>query len=71
MDGDRISPVLDVARTFVLMTSSLDGAVIRKEVFITDEERLRQVSGEHVVPGLAGAVFRFGVVSALQSRETS
>jgi len=33
-------------------------------------ERLRQTSGEHVVPGLAGAVFRFGVASALVSRET-
>ncbi|MBN1605668.1 MAG: hypothetical protein JW940_03505 [Polyangiaceae bacterium] len=38
IDGNRISPVLDAARTFVLVAASSDGALTRKEVVIADED---------------------------------
>ncbi len=38
IDGDRISPVLDAARCFLLVTTSSDGALIRKDVLIADTD---------------------------------
>jgi predicted Fe-Mo cluster-binding NifX family protein len=38
IDGDRISPVLDAARCFLLVIASSDGALIRKKVLIADAD---------------------------------
>ena len=38
IDGDRVSPVLDAARCFLLVTASSDGALIRREMFIADAD---------------------------------
>jgi predicted Fe-Mo cluster-binding NifX family protein len=38
MDGGRISPVIDAARSFALMSVGSDGVLSRKEVVITDED---------------------------------
>lgn len=38
MEGDRISPVLDAARSFALVTAGSDGALSRKEMLITDAD---------------------------------
>jgi predicted Fe-Mo cluster-binding NifX family protein len=38
IDGDRISPVLDAARTFVLVTAGPDGALTQKEVLVADAD---------------------------------
>ena len=37
-DKDRISPVLDAARCFVLVSASPDGAQIRKQMLIPDAD---------------------------------
>jgi predicted Fe-Mo cluster-binding NifX family protein len=37
-DGDRIAPVLDTARAFVLVTLSSDGALTRHEVLVADRD---------------------------------
>lgn len=38
IDGDRISPVLDAARRFLVVTPRLDGALIRQEVLVSDAD---------------------------------
>jgi predicted Fe-Mo cluster-binding NifX family protein len=42
-DGDRISPVLDAARDFVLVTVNSDGALTRKKVLIADADPVTKV----------------------------
>jgi predicted Fe-Mo cluster-binding NifX family protein len=42
-DGDRISPVLDAARSFALVTAGSDGVFNRKEVVIADEDPVTKV----------------------------
>jgi predicted Fe-Mo cluster-binding NifX family protein len=43
IDGDRISPVLDVARSFALVTAGSDGTVNRQEVLIADADPIAKV----------------------------
>jgi predicted Fe-Mo cluster-binding NifX family protein len=42
VDGDRISPVLDAAKTFVLLTARPDGALTRRELFITEQDPVKK-----------------------------
>ena len=42
-DGERISPVLDAARCFVLVSGSADGAQTRKQVLIPDADPIAKV----------------------------
>ena len=42
IDGDRISPVLDAARTFVLVTAGSDGSLTPKEVLVADGDPVTQ-----------------------------
>jgi predicted Fe-Mo cluster-binding NifX family protein len=37
-DGDRISPVLDAARCFLLVTAKSDGALFQEEALIADAD---------------------------------
>lgn len=43
INGDRISPVLDVTRCFLLVTARPDGALMRKEEIIDDDEPVSKV----------------------------
>jgi predicted Fe-Mo cluster-binding NifX family protein len=57
VDGDRISPVLDAARSFLLVTASSGGALTRKEVLIADADpvtkakRIAKLGGEVLICG--------------------
>ena len=42
IDGNRISPVLDAARTFVLVTAGSDGSLTPKEVLVADGDPVTQ-----------------------------
>ena len=45
-DGERISPVLDAARCFVLVSGSGDGAQTRKQVLIPDADPIAKGGGD-------------------------
>jgi len=55
--GDRISPVLDTARSFALVTAGADGRLARKEVLIADADlvlkakRIAELGAEVLICG--------------------
>ena len=57
IDRDRISPVLDAARCFLLVIASSDGSLIRKEVLIDDADpftkakRIAELGGGALICG--------------------
>jgi len=60
IDGDRISPVLDAARYFLLVTASTDGVLIRKEALIADADPVTKAKR---IVELGGRVLICGTVS--------
>lgn len=60
VDGNRISPVLDVARCFLLVTANSDGELIRKEAHIADEDIITKAKR---IVELGGKVLICGAVS--------
>jgi predicted Fe-Mo cluster-binding NifX family protein len=60
IDGDRISPVLDAARTFLLVTASSDGALTRKAVLIADADPVTKAKR---IAKLGGGVLICGAIS--------
>ena len=60
IDRDRISPVLDAARYFLLVIASSDGALIRKEVIIADADPVTKVKR---IAELGGDVLICGAIS--------
>lgn len=56
-DSDRISPVLDTARSFLLVTASSNGALTRKEMLIADADlvtkakRIAELGGDVLICG--------------------
>lgn len=42
-DGERISPLLDAARTFLLVTTGSDGALTQEQVLVPDPDPVRKV----------------------------
>jgi len=60
IDGDRISPVLDAARCFLLVTASTDGVLIRKEALIADADPVTKAKR---IVELGGRVLICGAVS--------
>ena len=59
-DGERISPVLDAARSFVLLSADPNGALGRKEVVIADEDPVTKA--KHIVE-LGAGVLICGAIS--------
>jgi predicted Fe-Mo cluster-binding NifX family protein len=59
-DEDRIAPVLDAARWFLVVTASLDGALIRKEVLIADADLVTKAK---CIVELGGRVLVCGAIS--------
>jgi predicted Fe-Mo cluster-binding NifX family protein len=59
-DGDRISPLLDAARCFVLVGPSPDGALIRKQALIADADPITKAKR---IVGLGGEVLICGAIS--------
>jgi predicted Fe-Mo cluster-binding NifX family protein len=60
IDGARISPVLDAARTFVLVSAGSSGVVTRQEAHITDEDL---VTKARRIAGLGAEVLICGAIS--------
>ena len=59
MDGDRISPVLDSARTFILVAEGGDGSLKFKKVIIADQDLVTKA--KHIAE--LGAVLICGALS--------
>ena len=59
-DRDRISPVLDSARCFLLVIASTDGALIRKEVLIDDADPVTKAKR---ISELGGGILICGAIS--------
>ncbi|MBN2194749.1 MAG: hypothetical protein JW751_18180 [Polyangiaceae bacterium] len=59
-DGDRISPLLDVARTFVLVTEGLDGTLAREEVVVVEPDPVAKAKR---IAGLGAGVIICGAIS--------
>lgn len=60
IDGDRISPVLDAARCFLLVTANSDGALICKKVLIADADPVTKAKR---IVELGGRVLICGAVA--------
>jgi predicted Fe-Mo cluster-binding NifX family protein len=60
IDRDRISPLLDAARSFLLVIASADGALSRKEVLIADAD---PVTKAKCIAELGGCVLICGAIS--------
>jgi predicted Fe-Mo cluster-binding NifX family protein len=60
IDRDRISPVLDAARCFLLLIASSDGALSRKEVFIADADPVTKAKR---IAELGGCILICGAIS--------
>jgi predicted Fe-Mo cluster-binding NifX family protein len=60
IDGDRVSPVLDAARFFILVDTGPDGALVRRQVLIADAD---PVSKAKRIVGLGATVLICGAVS--------
>ena len=60
IDRDRISPVLDAARCFLLVLASSDGALVSKEVLIHDADPVTKAKR---IVGLDGRVLICGAIS--------
>jgi predicted Fe-Mo cluster-binding NifX family protein len=60
IDSDRISPVLDSARCFLLVTPRSDGALIRRKMHIADADPVTKA--KHIVE-LGGRILICGAVS--------
>jgi predicted Fe-Mo cluster-binding NifX family protein len=60
IDRDRISPLLDAARCFLLVIASSDGAVIRKEVLIDDTDPVTKAKR---IVEMGGRVLICGAIS--------
>jgi predicted Fe-Mo cluster-binding NifX family protein len=59
-DGERISPVLDAARCFVLVNGSADGAHTRKQVLIPEVDLIAKTKR---IVGLGADVLICGAIS--------
>ena len=57
---DRISPVLDVARTFALVVASADGALSRREVRITAADPIQKAK---IIAEIGARVLICGAIS--------
>jgi hypothetical protein len=60
IDRDRISPVLDATRCFLLVIAGSDGALSRKEVLIDDADPITKAKS---IAELGGGVLVCGAVS--------
>jgi hypothetical protein len=60
IDGDRISPVLDAARCFLLVTARPDGALIHRKEIITDEGPVTKAKS---IIELGGTILICGAIS--------
>jgi predicted Fe-Mo cluster-binding NifX family protein len=60
MDGDRISPVLDAARRFLVVDRDPDGAVSRKEALVAGADAIRKAKR---IVELGGRVLICGAIS--------
>jgi predicted Fe-Mo cluster-binding NifX family protein len=59
-DGDRISPVLDAAKSFLLISAGLDGARSRKPAFIAEADPIAKAKR---IVGLGARVLICGAIS--------
>jgi predicted Fe-Mo cluster-binding NifX family protein len=60
IDGDRISPVLDAARCFLVVTTGSDGVLIRRKINIADTDPVTKAKR---IVELGGRILICGAIS--------
>lgn len=60
MDGERISPVLDAARSFAVVSASADGTLTREEAVVAGEDQVAKAKG---IAALGAGVLICGTIS--------